>query len=131
MSRGYVDADGHVMENLDELFDYLPLPFDRNVQRARLPLPSLDHFHTPADGTPNTPGTFDPSIGPEEWLQFLDRTGTDSTVLFPTTGLSYGNVAYPQWAAAYAQAYNDYMHQRYLKRSSRLQAVALIPFQNV
>ena len=61
----------------------------------------LDHFHTPCDATPNTPGTFDPSIGPEEgWLQFLDRTSTDCTVLYPTVGLAYGKVVYPEWAVA-------------------------------
>src|SRR3954469_5620673 len=131
MSKGYVDADGHVMENMEDLYRYLPAPFGAHVQRARLPLPSLDHFHTPCDATPNTPGTFDPSIGPEEWLQFLDRTSTDCTVLYPTQGLAYGNVAYRQWAVAYARAYNDYLHDRYLGRSPRFQAVALIPFQNV
>ena len=131
MAQAYVDADGHVMENFEDLFDYLPKPFDRNGQRSRLWLPSLDYFHTPSDGTPNTPGTFDPGIGPEEWLQFLDRTGTESTVLYPTSGLAYGNVVYPRWAAAYARAYNDYLHDRYLKRSPRFQAVALIPFQDV
>src|SRR5439155_18092 len=40
------------------------------------------------------------------------------------------NVAYPQWALAYAQGYNDYIHARYLKRSPRFQAVALIPMQS-
>ena len=52
-------------------------------------------------------------------------------MLYPTTGLAYGNVAYPQWALAYAQGYNDYIHARYLKRSPRFQAVALIPMQHV
>ena len=33
--------------------------------------------------------------------------------------------------SAYAQAYNDYIHARYLKRSAKFQAVSLIPMQNV
>jgi uncharacterized protein len=129
MSKGYVDADGHVMENAEDILGFVRAPF--NNRGTRNWIPSLDHFHTPADGTPRTPGTFDPNTGPEQWLEFLEKTGTDYTVLYPTTGLAYGNVAYPQWALAYAQGYNDYIHARYLKRSPRFQAVALIPMQHV
>jgi hypothetical protein len=45
--------------------------------------------------------------------------------------LAFGNVAYPPWALAYAQAYNDYIHTRYMQCSAQLQAVALIPMQQV
>ena len=105
MSNAYVDADGHVMEDAEEILKFVRAPF--NNRGTRNWIPSLDHFHTPADGTPRTPGTFDPNTGPEQWLEFLTKTGTDYTVLYPTTGLAYGNVAYPQWAVAYAQGYND------------------------
>jgi predicted TIM-barrel fold metal-dependent hydrolase len=129
MSNHYVDADGHVMEDAEDILTFVKAPFHNRGTRNWLP--SLDHFHTPADGTPRTPGTFDPTTGPEEWLQFLAKTGTDYTVLYPTTGLAFGNVAYPQWALAYAQAYNDYIQKRYLQRSAQFQAVALIPMQQV
>jgi predicted TIM-barrel fold metal-dependent hydrolase len=129
MSNAYVDADGHVMEDAEEILKFVPAPF--NNRGTRNWIPSLDHFHTPADGTPRTPGTFAPDTGPVQWLEFLDKTGTDYTVLYPTTGLAYGNVAYPRWALAYAQGYNDYIYAQYLKRSPRFQAVALIPMQSV
>ena len=129
MPNNYVDADGHVMEDAEDILSFVKAPY--NNRGTRNWIPSLDHFHTPADGTPRTPGTFDPNTGPEQWLQFLDKTGTEYTVLYPTAGLAYGNVAYPTWALAYAQAYNDYIHARYLKRSSKFQAVSLIPMQNV
>ncbi len=129
MLNHYVDADGHVMEDAEDILTFVKSPFHNRGTRNWIP--SLDHFHTPADGTPRTPGTFDPTTGPEEWLQFLDQTGTEYTVLYPTTGLAFGNVAYPQWALAYAQAYNDYIHTRYLQRSAQFQAVALIPMQHV
>ncbi len=129
MAQGYVDSDGHVMEDAEDLIGFVRPPF--NNRGTRNWLPSLDHFHTPADGTPRTPGTFDPKTGPEQWLEFLDKTKTDYTVLYPTAGLAYGNVVYPQWALAYAAGYNDYIHERYLKRSARFKAVALIPMQNV
>jgi hypothetical protein len=93
-------------------------------------LPSLDRFHTPRLEE-RKPGTFDPSVGPEKWLQFLDKTGLESSVLFPTEGLAYGQVAFPPWAIAYAKAYNDWLHAKYLKYNSRLMGFALIPLQDV
>ncbi len=129
MSKGYVDADGHVMENDEDMFRYIAEPF--NSRGPRNMIPSLDHFHTPSDGTPRTPGTFDRDTGPDQWLVFMERTKTEYAVLYPTTGLAYGNVAYPQWANAYARGYNDYIHNKYLKRSPRFQAVSLIPMQSV
>ncbi len=51
MSKGYIDADGHVMENLGnfELSEFIEAPFkirDRYIA-FRQTLPSLDGFHTP------------------------------------------------------------------------------------
>ena len=56
MSKGYVDADGHVMEDAEDILRFVRAPF--NNRGTRNWIPSLDHFHTPADGTPRTPGTF-------------------------------------------------------------------------
>jgi predicted TIM-barrel fold metal-dependent hydrolase len=129
MSERYVDADGHVMENLQEMSEFLDPIFAG--ARTEGMLPSLDTFHTPRPTATRTPGTFDRSIGPERWIQFLDKTDLEYAVLYPTTGLAYGNVSFPDWAMAYARAYNNWLHERYLKASPRLQAVALIPMQDV
>ncbi len=134
MSRGYVDADGHVMENLDnfELSEFIEAPFkirDRYIA-FRLTLPGLDGFHTP-NGLPRKEGAFDPTVGPERWLEFLDKTGTAYTVLYPTHGLAYGQVVFPDWALAYARAYNNWLNEKYLKASPRFKGVALIPMQDV
>lgn len=139
MSKGYVDADGHVMEDYNDMLQFVREPFNIRGPRnnnmvptfSHRMLPSLDHFHTPSDGTLRMTGTFNRNTGPEQWLDFLNRTETDYAVLYPTSGLAYGNVAYPDWALAYAQGYNDYVHKRYLERSSGFQAVALIPMQSV
>src|SRR5579862_1131427 len=131
MAHGYVDADGHVMENHEQLESFLEAPFDAFDRRRGTLLPSLDNFHTSADGTPRTPGTFDRDTGPQQWLEFLDKTGLEYSILFPTTGLAYGNVVYKQWAAAFAKGYNDWLYNTYLKINPRFKGVALIPMQHV
>jgi predicted TIM-barrel fold metal-dependent hydrolase len=90
-------------------------------------LPSLDEFHTPRF---RKKGTFDFNVGPEQWLQYLDKTGLESTVLYTTAALAYGHVVIPEWAVAYARAWNNYVHETYLRRSPRFKAMALIPMQD-
>jgi predicted TIM-barrel fold metal-dependent hydrolase len=133
MAGSYVDADGHVMVDIPSMLELLDEPF-RDPARGRSVaqlLPSLDNFHTPSDGTPQPVGAFDFSTGVERWLEFLNRTGIEKTVLFPTPGLAYGRIAYPKWALAWARAYNTWLAKNYLEASPRFQAVALIPFQDV
>jgi len=133
MPEKYVDADGHVMENEQELSDFVEAPFKgtRNFT-LRSMLPSLDGFHTPSFSTVSgkrKPGTFDPTVGPERWLEFLEKTGIEYSVLYPTSGLAYGHTVYPEWALAYARAYNNWLYEKYLKVSGRFKGVALVPMQ--
>ena len=46
-----------------------------------------------------------------------------SAVLYPTNGLSFGRVVSLDWAIELAKAYNDWMHDEYLSKSSRFQAL--------
>jgi hypothetical protein len=86
MPSTYVDCDGHVMEKTDELINYVGEPFKTTGHmNPRRMLPSLDRFHTPRLEE-RKPGTFDPNVGPEKWLQFLEKTGLESSVLYPTEG---------------------------------------------
>lgn len=131
MSKNYVDSDGHVMENEKELNEFIEEPFkSHGYVSARRLLPSLDRFHT-ARIEGRKPGTFDPTVGPEKWLRFLDKTGIEFTVLYPTEGLAYGQVVFPEWAVAYARAYNNWLYEKYLTVSPRFKGVALIPMQDV
>ena len=119
------------MENIDEIIRLVGEPFKTTGHmNPRRMLPSLDRFHTPRLEE-RKPGTFDPSVGPEKWVQFLDKTGLEFSVLFPTEGLAYGQVAFAPWAIAYAKAYNDWLYAKYLKFNSRLKGIALIPLQDV
>jgi len=131
MGKNYVDSDGHIMENERELNEFMEEPYKSMGYRStRQMLPSLDGFHTPRI-EPRKPDTFDRSVGPERWLEFLGRTGIEYAVLYPTEGLAYGHVVFPEWAVAYARTYNNWLYEKYLKVSPRFKGVALIPMQDV
>ena len=83
MSKGYVDSDGHVIESERELREFIEEPFAsaRNLTMRRM-LPSLDRFHTVTTSRDlSDNGTFDLNINPDKWLEFLDKTGLEYTVL--------------------------------------------------
>lgn len=131
MANGYVDCDGHVMERVDEIAEIIGRRngIEGEINPRRM-VPSLDRFHTPRL-TRRTPGTFDPTIGPERWIEFLDKTGLEYSVLFPTEGLAFGQITIPDWANAYARGYNDWLYEKYLRFSPKFKGVALIPMQDV
>lgn|ERR1043166_5316942 len=131
MTKRYVDADGHIMENERELNEFFEDPY-KNTRYISLQqmLPRLDGFHTPRVETLRGT-TFDRTVGPEKWLEFLDKTQIEYAVLFPTAGLAYGQVNLPDWAGVYARTYNNWLHAKYLKLSPRFRGMALIPMQDV
>jgi predicted TIM-barrel fold metal-dependent hydrolase len=131
MGTGYVDCDGHVMERVDEIAELIGRRngIEGEINPRRM-VPSLDRFHTPRLAR-RTPGTFDPTIGPERWMEFLEKTGLEYSVLFPTEGLAYGQISFAPWANAYAKGYNDWLYEKYLRFSPKLKGVALIPMQDV
>ena len=91
-----VDADGHIFEDTAAMAKRMPKVY-RNWKYAHgifagQPwFPPLGHLHTPT-GT-NPPGAFGDGkhVGVEEWMQFIDVTGIESAVLFPTNGLTMGH----------------------------------------
>ena len=56
--------------------------------------------------------------------------GLESTVLYPTAALAIGLVQEPAWACAVSRAYNNWFHDRYIKKDSRLKGVAVLPIQD-
>jgi uncharacterized protein len=118
------DGDGHVVEDDQAIRSFLP----KEMRGLRELFPPLDHFHVFVGETP--PGSFRRDVGPKEWIEFLDDLQMESTVLYPTWGLAYGRIFHADWAIAATHAYNDWIHERYLRTSNRFQAVALIPMQD-
>ena len=73
-----IDADGHVNDGAcgDEIARYMP----KGNQMSQ-----FDHLHfrylklsRRKTGNP----------GPDDWLEFMDKTGISWTVLYPTSGLA-------------------------------------------
>lgn len=123
----WIDADGHVRERDAELREYLPPPYREMDWVQTMP------FFPTLDGWPRattSPGKRD-DPDPQAWLQFLDECGLERTFLYPTAGLALGLIQDRRWAVAMARAYNDWLHDRYMRLSSRLVGVALLPVQDV
>ena len=120
-----IDADGHINDHAcgDEIAAYMP----KGNQMAKL-FPEFDHLHF-RYLKQNRRATGNPSA--QEWNQFLDKTGISWTVLYPTAGLAVGRIMAPDWAVIACQAYNTWLHEKFLKQNSRLKGMALLPFQDV
>ena len=126
-----LDGDGHVIERDRELFDYLEPPYAKNTTLLGYPFfPTLDGYNRGAIMA--RLGTYQSyEITPQLWLDTLDKVGIESTVLYPTAGLTSGMIQDPEWACALARAYNDWFADRYHGTSKRLRAMAMIPLQDV
>ena len=122
-----IDADGHITESTEQLRPYFEgSPAERALWTGR-------RSYYPEDG-------WDRSLGgrlgsnvndAKSWLRIMDEGGLEATILYPTAGLAIGWVREPDFAVALCRAYNNFVHQEFLTVSPRLQAVALLPFQDV
>ena len=122
-TKGYVDADGHVRDRDRHYRRYLEEPYNRRLAVSGGP---GDTFDRPMFETLGGPEDVTAAI----WLSMLDQGGVESTVLYPTTGLTVGFIQEPDFAVAFCRAYNSYLSEEFIKVSPRLQAVALVPLQD-
>ncbi|MGH7854392.1 MAG: amidohydrolase family protein, partial [Candidatus Binatia bacterium] len=133
MEYKIIDADGHVIED-ESLFDFLEKSYreqDHQLSWDRL-FPSLDFHHIGGHSTRNKKSFGGGKrVGPKEWMDFVEMADIEYAVLFPTKGLRIGNISHPDWACYVARAYNNWLHDRYLKQSPRLRGMALLPLQDV
>jgi len=132
MATQVVDTDGHIFERDQDIFEYMEPPYRGRREMLTLPFfPTLDGFQRMArrvgDGRPYVIGPDDP----KSWLEVLDREGIDRAVIFPTAGLAEGFIQDPEWAVVVCRAYNNMMAERYIKFNRRLNAVALLPLQDI
>jgi len=129
-ARRIIDGDGHVLEDAADISRRMPSYYrDRGeLGMFRLFAP-LDHLHHHVGKQPPEAFGGGKPVGPHEWHQFMEYTGVERAVLFPTNALSYGKIVDPDWAIAVARAYNDWLCETYLQVDERFQGMALIPIQ--
>jgi predicted TIM-barrel fold metal-dependent hydrolase len=129
---GMLDGDGHLIERDEELFQYLEAPYKGNNTLLTFPFfPPLDGYHRGAIMA-RLGIHKDHTINAKTWIDFLDGTELESTVLYPTAGLAFPSIQDPTWAVPLARAYNDWFTDKFHKASpDRLKAVALVPTQDV
>jgi len=126
-----VDADGHVRELDERIYEYLEGRYGQLVHDPT-------HRFFPSVG-PSALGLRDPAVHDvksievdgDVWLEALEEFGIDSAVLFPTAGLGHGQIRNPDWACALARAYNRWAQDTYGRVSPRLKPVAILPVQDV
>ena len=117
-----IDADGHLTDTDSAIAPYLDEPF----RSRHCPFHVQDNWDRGLRGRlgENAPDA-------ETWITAMDREGIDIAVLYPTAALAIGAVREADFAAALCRAYNDFVHDRFVKQSGRLKGVAIVPFQNV
>ena len=126
-----IDGDGHIQEHDEEIREYLDEPVRSGMKDGpNFPFfPTLDGYQR--DVIRAATGRHPGYVGAEEWLSFMDETGIETTVLYPTAGLSVGMIQDTDWAVLVCRAYNNWFHDRYSRRSPRFKGVALLPLQDV
>jgi predicted TIM-barrel fold metal-dependent hydrolase len=134
------DADGHIFEDDSEIFEYLPEPFHGHRELLRSSLfPPMDSWNRTAlaiSGQYKEGAATEHfreagyNVTAESWLRFLDTANLEGTVLYPTSALGFARIKEIDWAIALARAYNDWIYNRFVKASTRINAMALIPFQD-
>ena len=124
-----IDGDGHIFEDPQAIWEHMPeaIRERRSFQLARL-FPPLDHLHHSHISTA-PPGSFEPTAT-DGWKAFMQDAGIDSTILYPTTALSYGKIVSIEFATAVTRAYNDWLYETYLQNDPRFKGMALIPMQD-
>jgi uncharacterized protein len=129
MAPRVIDADGHLMERDDEICEYLDPPYRDLPAVLGYPcFPTLDGFQRGA--IMGRLGMYEElNIGSGSWVNLLDKTGIEWTVLYPTAGLAFGLVQDPEWSVALARAYNSWFAEHYHRTDRRLKGMALVPLQ--
>jgi predicted TIM-barrel fold metal-dependent hydrolase len=124
-----LDADGHIREVESDVFEYLPERY-KNRREAVLYFPLVPHhgWHRQALGSPG--GSFlIPTL--KDWQTALDSGDLETAVVYPTRFMHIGQVGMLDFAVDLSRAYNDYLHDRFLRHEARLKGMAVLPLQDV
>lgn len=124
-----IDADGHIREVENEVFEYLPANY-QSRREAVLYFPLLPHhgWHRQAGGRPSSSFLI-PTL--KDWRKALDDGKLEAAVLYPTRFMHIGQIGIAEFAVDLSRAYNDYLYDRFLRSEPRLKGVAVLPLQDV
>ena len=124
-----IDGDGHVLEDNAAITAHLSPDYRQYAHRIEALFPPLDHLHAgrAVETPPQREGR--PKIATEGWQRFLDDSGIEWTVLYPTQALAYGKMVSADYAAAICRAYNDWLYDAYTNVDPRFKGIAIIPMQ--
>jgi predicted TIM-barrel fold metal-dependent hydrolase len=133
---GVIDADGHVFEDSAGILEKLEGPYRRlrdSPDRAGANLfPPIGNLSVVPFAVAADDGRTEAEVGRglESWAYFLDAVGIERTVLYPTMGLTVGQIRDLDYVIAVTRAYNDWLAETYLRHpSGRFEAAALLPLQ--
>jgi predicted TIM-barrel fold metal-dependent hydrolase len=116
-----LDADGHVLDLEAAYQRYLEPPYH---ERGRNVYPIDGFDRNQGDRLGRRPADA------QALLADMDVEGIDTMVLFPTFGLNLGMIREPDYAAALARAYNNWLRDYRQAAPERLKAVAILPLQD-
>jgi len=125
MSEPVIDADGHIMEEHDEIFARMPGPFSELEWHGTWPLFDADGWQR---GLARKGKREDPDA--EAWVRFQGEHGITLSVVYPTAGLALGTVHLADWAGGLSHAYNDWLADRFTHVTPRVRGVALLAPQD-
>jgi len=122
-----IDGDGHIWEDEQGVIDHLEGKYEGiKLGSVFHPWPSLDGRYRIPPG-----GLAAPQTSAKIWGEFLDVTGIEQTVVYPTGGLAHGLIQDRLWAVALSRAYNNWLCETYIKADPRIKSMALLPVQDV
>ena len=135
-TRTIIDSDGHIFEDIEGIISHFRCPPDfAGSVRGRKLFPD-SHVQYRLSGRPmegafgkDRQGRFH-NPGPDGWLEFMEKTGVSSAVLFPSGGQRIGRIVDRDYAAGAARAYNDWLAETYLERDSRFKGVGILPMHD-
>ncbi len=125
------DGDGHVLEDMEELIEYFEGEYAGRTRNTSLGLfPGLDGWSRGA------------MIGKEDsnrkywhtdaavWSECLADIGAEGSVLYPTAALAHGLMRDVPFAVATANAYNNWLEDRYTRQDDRLFGAGVVAVQD-
>jgi uncharacterized protein len=138
--NGYkvIDFDGHIFLTESDLAPYFAKAYyGRPVEIVGISglfaRGDTWHWRVTARNTFEVPeGKNAPAEDPDVhgWIDYLDHSGVDATVLYPSRLFHLSTVHDVDFAVAIAQAYNNFLFDSFTKHDPRIFGAALLPLQN-